>query len=171
MENNYKFPHGLPQPLGSLKLYEDCNYLIYACDYEGDERFVLEIGKELVLEVNSMTDEDVLKKFKEDMQLDDDDGEFKLQNGEWDIDSMRESIRSSELDDLTLSSTPYGRARILFEPLISELPPHINLRLENSQTMFNDWMGVVVEGLDSLSQLQIEMEKRRTKINFVIEKF
>jgi hypothetical protein len=165
MSKNHQSPNGLNESDSSLKVYQDYDYVIYAKGHESGE-YVLEIGEDIIFEGDRLSDDEIVEKAKEEGYLDTDLYDYVDEDGTVDIESLRDTFRNQEAECPKLESTPSGRARILFEPLLHSMPSDIGIRLEKSHTMGNDWAGIVVEGVESLINIQLLMKEKGIRINF-----
>jgi len=152
-----------------LETFDSPDEVFYTFRYEYDpEKFYLEIGTEFIYTTDSLPDEEIEYWAKKNEYLDDPEDGYILEDGTPDFNSLRERRKEYEDEYPDTDSYPSGRAFLYFENLDFELPKNIDVRLVEGPHPGNDWHGVVVNGEETLRQLQNYLKTQEIEVNFIM---
>ena len=118
-------------------------------------------GDEVLYEADIMSDDQIMEWAEEGGYLDEKYGYIK-DNGDIDIDSLRDLIREEEETNCSRTATPSGRALFWFQNLGFVI-------LIDGYAPGNDWQGVIAKNRDALVKVQKFLFENGIKVNFILK--
>lgn len=154
-----------------LQDYQDPDISFYAVKfYKSEDEFNLQLGEEYIEESESMDDNEIIQWAKGAGYLNDEDWAkeegYINEDGSIEIESLRDRKRNWEQDYPSTSASPAGRAFLWFIHKRFSFPEDLNLKFVEGLHPGSDWQGVVVNGYDSLIELQSFLLNTGIKVNF-----